>query len=127
MLFSLEARSPLLDIDVARYANSIPVNWKVNSAKGKYILREYLGKRLGKYISNKGKQGFTVPLALWFKNELRDYCTDMLSHESLKKVGLFNIQYVHKILDDHLSGKSNNYKKIWTLIVLTNWLNNINK
>jgi asparagine synthase (glutamine-hydrolysing) len=127
MLFSLEARSPLLDKDLAMYANSIPVNWKVNSAKGKYILREYLGKRLGAYISNKGKQGFTVPLALWFKNELRDYCTDMLSHESLRKVGLFNIQYVHKILEDHLNGKSNNYKKIWTLIVLTNWLNNINK
>jgi hypothetical protein len=50
----------------------------------------------------------------------------MLSYESLKKVGLFDIKYVHKILDDHLNGKSNNFKKIWTLIVLTNWLNNLN-
>jgi asparagine synthase (glutamine-hydrolysing) len=126
MLFSLEARSPLLDLDVARYANSIPVNWKVNSGKGKYILRKYLNKRMGSYVSNKSKQGFTVPLALWFKNELKEYCTDMLSYESLKKVGLFDIKYVHKILDDHLNGKSNNFKKIWTLIVLTNWLNNLN-
>ena len=126
MLFSLEARSPLLDLEVAKYANSIPVNWKVNSGKGKYILREYLNKRLGPYVSNKSKQGFTVPLALWFKNELREYCTDVLSYESLKKSGLFNIEYVQKILNDHLNGKSNNFKKIWTLIVLTNWLNRLN-
>ena len=126
MLFSLEARSPLLDLEVAKYANSIPVNWKVNSGKGKYILREYLNKRLGPYVSNKSKQGFTVPLALWFKHELREYCTDVLSYESLKKSGLFNIEYVQKILNDHMSGKSNNFKKIWTLIVLTNWLNRLN-
>ena len=126
MLFSLEARSPLLDLEVAKYANSIPVNWKVNSGKGKYILREYLNKRLGPYVSNKSKQGFTVPLALWFKHELREYCTDVLSYESLKKSGLFNIEYVQKILNDHLNGKSNNFKKIWTLIVLTNWLNRLN-
>jgi len=123
MLFSLEARSPLLDLNVAKYANSIPVNWKINSGKGKYILREYLNKRLGAYVSNKSKQGFTVPLALWFKNELKEYCTDILSYDSLKKSGLFNYEYVQQILNDHMSGKSNNFKKIWTLIVLINWIN----
>jgi len=53
------------------------------------------------------------------------YCTDVLSYESLKKSGLFNIEYVQKILNDHMSGKSNNFKKIWTLIVLINWLNGL--
>jgi len=121
MQYSLEARSPYLDVIASQYINNLPNSWKLSGGNGKYILRQYLQKRLGGYISNKKKQGFTVPLALWFKNELKEFCLENLSEESISNSGVFNYEYVNKIYQDHINGKENNYKKIWTILTFIMW------
>jgi asparagine synthase (glutamine-hydrolysing) len=121
MQYSLEARSPYLDVVASQYINNLPNSWKLKNGKGKYILRQYLKSRLGPHVSSKKKQGFTVPLALWFKNELKEFCLDNLSEESISNSGVFNYNYVNKIYQNHLLGKENNYKKLWTILTFINW------
>ena len=121
MQYSLEARSPYLDVIASQYINNLPNSWKLHNGNGKYILRQYLQKRLGSYVASKKKQGFTVPLALWFKNELKEFCLDNLSEESISDSGVFNYEYVRKLYQDHISGKRNNYKKIWTILTFISW------
>jgi asparagine synthase (glutamine-hydrolysing) len=121
MQYSLEARSPYLDTVASQYINNLPNSWKLKNGTGKYILRQYLKQRLGAHVSSKKKQGFTVPLAMWFKNELKEFCQDSLSEESISNSGIFNYKYVNQIYQNHLSGKENNYKKIWTILTFLNW------
>ena len=126
MQYSLEARSPYLDVIASQYINNLPNSWKLHNGNGKYVLRQYLQKRLGSYVASKKKQGFTVPLALWFKNELKEFCLDNLSEESISDSGVFNYDYVHKLYQDHISGKENNYKKIWTILTFITWQKKVN-
>jgi asparagine synthase (glutamine-hydrolysing) len=70
------------------------------------------------------KRGFTPPLALWIKNGLRDYMLSSLSVDSLSRLGFINHGHVTKIIDDHLSGKAENSRAIWSLVSLVNWYRN---
>ena len=69
MAHGLEIRVPFLDHKVVEYAATIPVKYKVNNGKSKYLLRKYLAKELPPNIWNRPKQGFLVPISTWFKQD----------------------------------------------------------
>lgn len=121
MMVSLEARAPFLDTEVMRYVNALPMNWKLRDGQSKYILRQWLDGRLGGHVSKKRKQGFTVPLARWFQNELHDLGAHYLAPDLQKKMGLFNPTYISKLWSEHQAGRVNHYKKLWTLTVFSQW------
>jgi asparagine synthase (glutamine-hydrolysing) len=121
MMVSLEARAPFLDTEVMRYVNSLPTDWKLRNGTSKYILRKWLDQRLGDHVSKKRKQGFTVPLARWFQNELHDMAAGLLSRDTQTRMGIFNPAMVERLWDEHQSGKVNHYKRLWTLTVFTHW------
>ena len=123
MNFSIEARSPFLDKDLFEYVNSIKHKELYKKNKAKKYLRNYLEKNNLKKISNAKKKGFTVPIAKWIKNNLRSEILDTLSESNIDKLNFINYEYVKNLIDDHISEKHNNYKKIWTLFVLVKWIN----
>ena len=125
MLYSIEARSPFLDPDLFNYANNLPRNLKLKGGKSKVILRNYLKNTIKNSTYNFHKKGFTVPLALWIKNELKNLILDTLNKDTLKNVGFLNYDYlIEKVIKPHMDSKSNNHKKIWNVFVLINWLKN---
>ena len=90
MAFSIEARSPFLDKDVISFANALPVNAKLRNGKGKWILRQYLAQNPNfVHIFNRKKQGYTVPLGLWFNNELYDFVEHYLNSDQISKAKIF--------------------------------------
>ena len=72
MAYALEARSPLLDHELMEFAASIPAELKVRGREKKWIFREALRGWLPDEILDRPKQGFSVPIADWFRNDLRD-------------------------------------------------------
>ena len=117
----LEVRAPFLDRNVVDLVNTFPSQFKQRGFKTKYILKKMMNGKLPTNIINRRKKGFGIPLALWLADDLKKFCNDILSSESIKSAGLFNWDYVNKIKHDHFSLRSNNYKQIWALMVFQMW------
>ncbi|MEM6966044.1 MAG: asparagine synthase C-terminal domain-containing protein, partial [Bacteroidota bacterium] len=122
MLNSLEARVPLLDHKVAELSFKIPVKFKYNQKGKKYILKKAMQSYLPDAVINHPKQGFTMPLKMWFKDSLRDYVNDRLRRSDSMIADYLDVNYISKTIDDHNNGMRDLNEKIWSLLVLDTWL-----
>jgi len=121
MANSLEVRSPLLDHKFIEFAATIPSNLKLNGKISKYIFKKALENRLPKKILYRGKQGFSIPVGSWLRNELREYAEDILFSDKAKQRGYFDYNYVKKIWGHHLQGLRDHSDQLWTLLMLELW------
>ena len=118
---SLECRSPFLDHKFLEFSAKIPSNLKIKGLATKYILKKSLKNILPDSILKREKMGFGVPVAGWFKNELKGYAYDILLSGRAAGRGYFDKDKIKSILDSHASGKANNGAKIWCLLNLELW------
>jgi len=79
-------------------------------------------KYLPKNIIYRQKQGFGVPLGSWFKNELSDYSRELFTKPKLAELNIMREDSLQNMLQEHTSGKINHGRRLFTLIVLENWL-----
>ena len=121
MAHSLEVRVPFLDYKLVEFMATVPPELKIKGFTKKYILKEAFKTILPSSILYKEKKGFTPPMAIWFRNELRPYLRTTISKERIQKIGFFKWDKIEEILDLHLSGKENYYTQIWALLVFLIW------
>jgi asparagine synthase (glutamine-hydrolysing) len=121
MAVSLEVRAPFLDPRVAEFAASLPSDYKLRGGKTKYILKRAVADMLPPFVSRRGKKGFGVPVAEWLKGKLRPLARDLLSPDRVRRAGVFNPDYVTKLLDEHERGVANHRKLLWTLLMFELW------
>lgn len=124
MAYSLEARSPLLDHRLVEFAFKLRSDYKIKprNRESKYILKEVLYDYLPRELFNRKKAGFSIPIKLWFRNELRDYVFDTLSTNSLKNINFINHKVVSNNIQKHMDSKEDHGRMIWRLICLINWM-----
>ena len=78
MAHALEIRVPLLDHHLIELAATIPPRLKFPGFRTRAIYRQALEGVLPPRILNRGKQGYSLPLKQWLRNELRDYMVQLL-------------------------------------------------
>jgi len=122
MNFSIECRVPMLDLELIKYIESIPISLKLNSKEGKIIHREYAKSILPEEIINRTKKGFMSPTKKWFKDEI-ETVKKILLEENSEFSKIFNSENVEKILFQHLNGY-NKEKQIFLLLSIHYWLEN---
>jgi len=123
MYTSLEVRAPLLDTRVVDLANHMPVSFKFRNFQKKYILKKLMKNKLPENIIYRKKKGFGMPTGEWIRGDMKEEILKTLRKESLDKIGLFNSSYVQEVLDNHMNGKQDNRKQIWTLFIFVMWWN----
>ncbi|MGH9947698.1 MAG: asparagine synthase (glutamine-hydrolyzing) [Pyrinomonadaceae bacterium] len=121
MAVSLETRAPFLDPRVAQFSASLPLNYKLRGAKGKYILKKAFEGLLPDSILYRPKKGFGIPTAQWLKERLNPLMHDMLAPSRLKEQGIFEPDFVQHIIKEHESGTASHHKELWTLLVFQLW------
>ena len=121
MATSLEVRAPFLDYTIQEFAAQLPYDFKLNRLISKYILKKMAKRHLPSYIINKRKQGFAIPVTKWLKYELKDTLLNFTSKEYIENQGLFNHDFIEKIVQNHLSEKWDNKKLLWNLLVFQLW------
>ena len=121
MLNSLEVRCPFLDYRVVEAAQKLPARYKIRGRRLKYILKRMLAGRLPQPILDRPKKGFGIPVGQWIRAELREEIADVLSPRRIEQGGLFSAPYVRRLLDEHLAGRRNHRKPIWTLFMFEKW------
>lgn len=122
MAFGLEVRSPFLDHKLVEFAANIPTSLKISGMKQKYILKRAFEKDLPPEILRRPKSGFTVPLATWFRKDLRDFSYDMLLGQQSYMRSMFQAAKIRQMLEEHAAGARNWHVQLWRLLVLENWL-----
>jgi asparagine synthase (glutamine-hydrolysing) len=124
MYASLEVRAPFLDNVFAEFVFSLPPRMKMRRLQGKYLLKKHMETRLGKDIVWRKKQGFSIPIAQWLRYDGHDFLEIYFNHKRILAGGLWDPAYVQKLIDEHVSGKSDHRKKLWTLLVFEVWREN---
>jgi asparagine synthase (glutamine-hydrolysing) len=122
MLNSLEVRVPLLDHKFAELSFKIPWNLKFNQGNQKYIFKKAMTPYLPSSILNHPKQGFSVPLEFWFKDDLKEYVNDTLLSENSKLSRFLNKKYVTEIIHKNQKGTKDFSSRIWPLVFFEEWL-----
>ena len=123
MAHSLEVRVPFLDHNLVEYFAQIDPSLKIMLFSKKYILKKIAERYLPKNLIYRKKMGFSVPLVLWFRGELKNYVKHVLNKKSIEKTNIINYKIIDKILQEHFSGKANFDEKIWSMIIFMLWYN----
>ena len=121
MAHSLESRVPLLDNDVIAFASRLPAAFKIKNGRRKHVLKKVAARLLPRDLVDRRKQGFGVPLGVWFRGNLRELFADtLLSPASLGR-GYFQPAFVRRLVDDHLAGRRDHTLRLWQLVVFERW------
>jgi asparagine synthase (glutamine-hydrolysing) len=135
MAHSLETRVPFLDNNLVDYVLTVPSEYKLDfsglmqgsgsgpilTSDGKYILRKAMGGLIPDAILNRKKQGFSPPDESWYRGETMGYIKEILLNRKTLGRGYFRPAYIHKIVDEHTSGKVNHRLLIWSLLCFEWW------
>jgi asparagine synthase (glutamine-hydrolysing) len=118
-------RVPILDHLFLEWVTGLPPEWKMRGKKQKYILTK-LAERVGvpKEVLNRPKQGFTLPLGHWMRNELKDLIMSVLMDSSTRQRGYFNAQGVQRLLDEHFQARRDHSARIWRFLMFELWQRN---
>src|SRR5438132_7077038 len=121
MMASLEGRVPLLNNDFVAYATSLPLHMKLRGMRSKFLLKRALRGVLPDRILNRPKKGFGIPVAAWFRGPLKEQMLSVLAPDRLSREGFFEPRAVRELIDDHLAGRRDNRKQLWTLFAFQLW------
>ncbi|MCF7865071.1 MAG: asparagine synthase (glutamine-hydrolyzing) [Candidatus Pacebacteria bacterium] len=121
MAHSLELRVPFLDIEVAKISARIPEVFKYKNGATKYILRKAFESVLPKTTANRKKLGFPTPIKQWLKKQPEEVMNVIKSNTYIKEK--FDMQYIEQMEQEHTSGKKDNARKIYILLMFALWYN----
>jgi asparagine synthase (glutamine-hydrolysing) len=123
MMNSLEVRVPLLDHKFAELTFRIPGNLKLKGSEQKFILKKTMAPMLPESILNHPKQGFGVPLSIWFKEDLKTYVNDTFISNDCLLYNFLDKKYILKKVIANQFGNKDFSERIWALLFLNEWVN----
>ncbi|MNS18666.1 Asparagine synthetase [glutamine-hydrolyzing] 1 [compost metagenome] len=121
MVTSLEVRAPFLDHTLVEFIAKLPTAYKLKGMTTKHLLKRAAADMLPDHILNRPKKGFGIPVAKWFQGELRSTMLDVFSPARLRDAGLFEVSAVQTLVKEHLDGKRDHRKPLWTLFMFELW------
>jgi asparagine synthase (glutamine-hydrolysing) len=123
MAHSLEVRVPYLDRTVVEYVQRLGAGFKVRSGSRKWLHRRVCEHYLPSQILKRKKRGFAVNVVDdWFRSSLNGKISGALLDESSLMFGLLDPKRVRRLLEDHRSGRQDNHKLLFSLVMVEQWL-----
>lgn len=119
MANSLELRVPFLDHHLFEFAATIPTTYKIEGKTTKKILREAFKDKLPPEAVRRAKRGFPVPTREWLKRkDYQDFFKELMQEQG---AAWFNKKAVWELYRSHTTGKNDNSRKIWAIMIFLLW------
>lgn len=118
MAASLETRLPYLDVEVVKWALTVPSSMKFKNDIEKYILRLAMKDLLPTEILKRKKLGFGTPVNLWLKTGMKEVSMEILERLMNRKE-IISSEFIKKLIRNRKSAFFQNI--IWQLILLELW------
>lgn len=122
MAVSLEVRAPLLDHESIDWSLALPSDLKIKGMNGKYLLKKAMEPHLPHDLMYRPKQGFSIPLAAWFRGPLSDRVDTLVSGQRMADSGLFEQTTMAKIAREHQHGQRDHSRLLWLLFMFDGFL-----
>ena len=124
MATSLETRVPILDHKIVEFAYSLPGHLKLNGLSTKWLFKKTMERLLPPQNIYRKKEGFSIPIKHWLRTDLKDLLCDYLNGQRIRKAGLFQFEFIEKMIDQHLKQRENFSHQLWALLVFEIWREN---
>jgi asparagine synthase (glutamine-hydrolysing) len=147
MAYGLETRVPFMDNDLVDFAMNLPSRLKVShnfnhfridentplnkketyfarTNDGKKILRQVMSRHIPEEVTLRPKQGFSSPDASWFRGESIDFVKKRLLNKANPIYTVIDYPTASMLIEQHLNGLHNRRLLIWSLLSLTELMEN---
>jgi asparagine synthase (glutamine-hydrolysing) len=121
MAYSLESRSPFLDVRFAEFMARVPVGLKVRGRRLRYLERKLAERYLPPEVLRRKKQGFASPLMYILSEEVRRLAPRLLLESELARDGYLRTGRVRELVSEHLEGRRDHGNRIWLLLTAEVW------
>lgn len=121
MAFGLEARVPFLDHDLVELAFQMPAELKVKDG-GKYLLKEIARDIIPHEVIDRPKGYFPVPALRNMQGAYLGLARKIFSQPSARQRGLFDMQYIDRMLAKPEDFTGPFGSKLWQVTLLEMWL-----
>ena len=118
MAHSLEVRCPLLDHKLMELIAQMPSGLKLHNGRGKHILKKALESVLPADILTRQKKGFSMPVAEWFRGELKDFTYEAVFGGS---EDILNRTFLMQCWKQHQRGQRDWSALLWTVLMFKTW------
>lgn len=123
MAHSLEVRVPYLDRTVVEYVQGLGANLKIRGRTRKWLHRQVCQRYLPPRMLKRKKRGFASNVVdAWFRSSLRGHLADLLLNDNSLMYQLLDQGAVCQLLQDHRSGRHDNHKLLFSLVMIEQWL-----
>jgi asparagine synthase (glutamine-hydrolysing) len=118
MANSLEVRCPILDHEFMQLAARIPSDLKLHQGQGKYVFKKTLERVLPAEILRRSKKGFAVPVAEWFRGELKAFAHDTVFDRG---DAMLNQAFLRTCWNQHQRGQRDWSALLWCVLMFRTW------
>jgi len=124
MSVALEARVPILDYRVVRFAFALPLDLVWHGGETKAPLRAVLHRRVPRELVERPKHGFGIPIAKLLARELGEWRERYLAPARLRQEGHLAPEGVARSLTEARwrGGATEETELLWRLICFQRWL-----
>jgi len=123
MAHGLELRVPYIDKEIVEYVERLPASLKVRNGSRKWVHRQICQTYLPHTVLARPKRGFAVNIVDdWFRNAIDSKIAETLLDRSSQMYHYLRPTAVRKLVDEHASGREDNHKILFSLVVLEEWL-----
>jgi asparagine synthase (glutamine-hydrolysing) len=123
MAHSLELRVPFLDKDIVEYVERLPANFKVRNGSRKWLHRQVCRDFLSSSIVARKKRGFATNVVDdWFRGAINNRMADTIRDGGSRIYQYLRPAAVRQLFEQHASGRHDNHKILFSLIVFEEWL-----
>ncbi len=119
----LLALAPLFSKRIIEASMACPPGLKLMGNIEKAVLKQAVRELVPRPILERPKSGMLVPLKFWFKGEMLRYAKRLLAKKNLDRMGIFNTDYVDRLLASDFRRDSNDQQelKLWMLLTFVLW------
>lgn len=123
MAHSLEVRVPYLDRTIVEYVQRLGATFKIRNGSRKWLHRRICQSYLPSQIIKRKKRGFAVNVVdQWFRSSLKGELPGLLLDKGSRMFGLLDPGAVQTLLKAHQSGRHDNHKLLFSLVMFEQWL-----
>jgi len=118
---SLEARVPMLDLELMAFVEALPSHLKLRGRTHKYLYRQAVAAWLPADVLQRPKRGFETPMDQWLGRDLRSYVHDLCLGAGAACRDYFSAPYVARLLDEHARGRADHRRQLFSLVSFELW------